>query len=298
MKVSFDNLIYYVEDATTYQHDEFRRQLEIAETYGRISQVRHSIGNGFSKYHYNTFIGVGAGAIHIGYKHNSSPEGQNSYRMRVEVNPSKKLAKDAERAQRMAMSIIAECFSKNTKYVRGVEVAFDIPIPRERLCVVSKTGRERNMYKGTVYYGERGQHGYLKMYDKKKELKQKQGKEIAEEHLTRIEISLRFETNEFPLTFHLFSKISSMNFNDLYQVSELKIQESVGNVKACIIAVTSGEMQIGELSRAAQVKMKKALADMGLLDLDLAYANASRKSSKLLLDFVSNNNPSISEKTV
>lgn len=284
MKASLDNLIYYVEDATTFQWDNFILQLEIAETYGQVPRVRREIGMGFSKYHHNVRIGEGAGAIHIGYKHNSSPENQDSYRLRFEVNPSKQLAVDIDKARQNAVDIFLKAFIRNAKRIKGVDIAFDIPIAKERLFVASKTGRERNILKGTVYYGERGQTGHLKVYDKKKELQKRQGIEIEEEHLTRIEFSLKLED---PLTFQLFSKRENIGINDLYQVSHMDTEGATGNVKAFIIAVSSGEMQIGELSRAAQVKTKKALADMGLLDLDHAYANAHSELLKVAKKFLS-----------
>lgn len=280
MNVTLDNLIYYVEDATTFQWDNFVLGLEIAETYGKVPKIRREIGSGFSKYHHNVRIGEGAGAIHIGYKHNSSPENQNSYRLRFEMNPSKELTGGVAVARRNALDIFLENFSTNTKLIKGIDVAFDVPISKDRLFVLSKTGRAKQIVKGTVYYGERGQTGNLKVYDKKKELQKKQGIEIEEEFLTRIEYSLRLED---PLTYHLFTKREKLGINDLYQVSELDIGKSDGVVKACLIAVSSGEMQMGELSRTYQLKTKRALADMGLLDLDLAYANAHRKFSKLLL---------------
>lgn len=277
MITSLDNLIYYVEDVTVFQWDNFIRRLEIAETYGQVPRVKREVGLGFSKYHHNVRIGEGAGAIHIGYKHNSSQENQDSYRLRFEMNPSKELSENVSAARQKALDIFTGSVSNNVKLIKGIDVAFDVPIAKDRLFVFSKTGRQRQIVKGTYYYGERGQTGNLKIYDKKKEIKKKQGIEIQEEHLTRIEFSLRLED---PLTFQLFTKKINIGMNDLYQVSELNIGKTEGVIKACLIAVASGEMQMGELSRTYQLKTKKALADMGLLDLDHAYANAHKKIFK------------------
>lgn len=290
MKTYLDNLILYVENVTLYQFDNFILQLEIAETYGKIPRVKREIGLGFSKYHHNVRIGEGGGAIHIGFKHNSVMENQNSYRLRFEVNPSKQLAVGGSEARQNAVDIFVGSFSANTKLIKGIDVAFDVPMPKEKLFVVSKTGRGRNIIKGTTYYGERGQNGHLKVYDKKKELERKQGIEIEEEHLTRIEFGLKLAD---PLTFHLFSKVGTVGINDLYQASVLDIEKSQGVVKACILAVSSGEMQMGELSRTYQLKTKKALADMRLLDLDDAYANAQQEIMGTIQKFLTTTNNSI-----
>lgn len=278
MKTTLDNIIYYVEHVETSQWDNFVLGLEVAETYGKVPRIKREIGHGFSKYHHNIRIGEGAGAIHIGYKHNTSPENEDSYRLRFEMNP-KELPDIQEKARRNALDIFLEAVARNTKLIKGIDVAFDIPIAKDRLYVVSKTGRERQIIKGTVYYGQRGQHGQLKIYDKKKEILKKQGVEISEEHLTRIEFSLRLDE---PLTFHLFNKRKEWGIDELYQVSELKIGKSEGMIKAIIIALNTGEFQMGELSRTYQNKTKKALADMGLLHLDHAYTNAHSEFSMCL----------------
>lgn len=284
MKPILDNLILYVDDVTLYQFDNFRRELEIAETYGKIPRVSFYIGTRITKYHYNLTIGQGAGAVHIGYKHNTSKENKlDGYRLRLEVNPSKKSGTAVDDAREWFNAIFIQSFVNNTKLIKGIDIAYDVPVAINRLFTVSLTGRQRNINKGTIYYGERGQHGNLKIYDKKKELKEKQGIEIKEEHLTRIEYSVRLDE---PMTIHFFGQFPNMGINKMYQVSELKIGETEGVVKACLIAINSGEMQIGELSRTYQNKTKKALADMGLLDLDHAYTNAKKEIIKVIQKYL------------
>lgn len=290
METNIDNLILNVLDVTPYQFETFAQQLEIAETYGKIPRVKREIGVGVSKYHHIVRIGEGAGAIHIGYKHNSSPEAQNAYKLRLEVNPSKATSEQMAKAREWAVQIFANCFATNTKMIKGVDIAYDVPIAMDRLFVASMTGRKRQIVKGTIYYGERGQNGNLKIYDKKKELSKKQGIQVSEEHLTRIEFSLRLED---PITFQLFSKLDKFGINDLYQVSELNIGKADGVVKACLIAVSSGEMQMGELSRTYQNKTKRALADMGLLDLDHAYTNAQKEILDVIRQYLTITNDTI-----
>lgn len=70
------------------------------------------------------------------------------------------------------------------------DVAFDIPLPLSELFTLSLTGRNMHCEKGTRYSNERHQRqvaGYCRVYDKKLELAEKQGKKIEGE-LTRFEI--------------------------------------------------------------------------------------------------------------
>lgn len=284
MKTSLDNLILYVENVTDYQFNKFQQQLEIAETYGRIPRVKYFVGVRITQYHHNLTIGEGGGAVYIGYKHNTAKEhSYDGYRLRMEVNPSKHGGKGVEKAKQWFNELFVQSFLNNTKKIKGIDVAYDIPIAKNNLYVVSKTGREKQILKGTVFYGERSQHGHLKIYDKKKELKERQGIEIPEEHLTRVEFSVRIEE---PMTIQFFGSIGHMGINDMYQVSELKIDNSEGLVKACLIAVSTGEMQMNELTRTYQNKTKKALASMGLLDLDHEYTNAQKEIINIIKQYL------------
>lgn len=284
MRTSMDNLILYVENVTDYQFSNFNQQLEIAETYGRIPRVKYFVGVRITQYHHNLTIGEGGGAVYIGYKHNTAKEGSyDGYRLRMEVNPSKHGGKSMEKAKEWFNELFVQSFLNNQKKIKGIDIAYDIPIAKNDLYVVSKTGREKQILKGTVFYGERSQHGHLKIYDKKKELKERQGIEIPEEHLTRIEFSVRIEE---PMTIQLFASIGHMHINDMYQVSELKIDNSEGLVKACLIAISTGEMQMNELTRTYQNKTKKALASMGLLDLDHEYTNAQKEIINIIKQYL------------
>lgn len=271
MKTSVDNVIFYVEKVTPFQFENFLKQLDLGELHGKIQRVKYKMGTGASEYHHNLYVGEGGGAIYIGYEHNSSPRGQNSYRLRLEVNPSKHSTEQLNAAKEWFIGIFVQSFWGNTKLIKGIDLAFDVPIALDRLHAISLTGRARQQFKNTVYFGTSGKHGRLKMYDKKAELKKKQGIEIPEEHLTRIEYSIRMGE---PVTFQLFSKVGNMNIDKEYQISEFKIGETEGLIKACVLAVISGEMELKEFTRTYREKTKKALADMGLLELDRAYSNA------------------------
>lgn len=290
MQTTLDNLILYVENVSIFQWDSFRKQLEVAETYGRIPRVSYYIGTGISKYHYNLVIGQGGGAVHIGFKHNGSKEHREAYTLRLEVNPSKELMKGSKQAQEWFREIFVQSFVSHKKTIKGVDIAYDIPVKKEELMVVSLTGRDRNVNKGTLYYGERGQHGQLKVYDKKKELKKKQGIEIEEEHLTRIEYSLRLDE---PLTIQWFGALSHYSINDMYKISKIDTADADPLIRAIIFAVNNNEMQLKEFSRTFQQKTKKALDRMGLVDLDGAFSSARDEILTLIKRYLAPHNDSI-----
>jgi len=290
MRVSLDNLILYVEDVSAELFNAFRYRLEVAETYGEIPKVQFYIGKGISQYHYNLTVGQGGGAVHIGYKHNGSKERLKGYTLRLEVNPSKQLSKSVQKGTERFADVFAETFMKSRKLIKGVDIAFDVPVPLKDVMPVSLTGRERSIIKGTTYFGDSGQDGRLKVYDKKKELQKKQGVQVVEEHLTRIEYSSRLEK---PITINSFGKIENLNINKLYQVSEMKIEDADPLVKACIIALNTGQMEMKELTRTYQTKTKKALAAMGLLNLDQNYNNAKKEIMEQIKSYLIVSNDTI-----
>lgn len=283
LKTTLDRLILVIPDASIYKYARLREELEIAETYGKIPRVIYEIGKRASEYHHIIRIGEGSGAIFIGYKHNSAKENQNTYAMKIELNPSSKLSEKVAAARKHAMEMIAEIFAANAKMIKGIDIAFDIPVSNKGIYAVSLTGKERQTFKDTVYYGASGSSGRLKIYDKKKELEKKHGVQIPEEHLTRIEYSVRLQEG---ITLQLFSKVPHWKINETYQISELNLGKTDGVIKACVLAVTGGQMEMKELSRTYQMKTKKALENMGLLDLDHEYSNARERITneiKLLL---------------
>lgn len=290
MKTSLDRLILVIQEAGVYKYAKLREKLEVAETYGKVPRCIYEIGKRASEYHHIIRIGEGAGAVFIGYKHNSAKENQNSYTMKIELNPSAKLSETVSVARKNALQIVMDTFASNTKLIKGIDIAFDIPVSNKDIYAVSLTGKERQTFKDTVYYGASGSNGRLKIYDKKKELEKKQGVEIPEENLTRIEFSVRLDE---PITLQLFSKVPRWKINETYQISKLNLGKTEGVIKACVLSVTSGQMEMKELSRTYQNKTKKALENMGLLDLDHEYSNARTEITNIIQKILSQSDNTI-----
>lgn len=97
--------------------------------------------------------------------------------LRLEVNPSKHAGKNVFQA---LIKWISQNCSDGT--LKKYDYAVDIPYPIKDVHVLGSR-KEPGLYKGTIYRGQRQQHGFLKIYDKGKE----QGEDII---LTRIEHTL------------------------------------------------------------------------------------------------------------
>lgn len=262
--VSIDRLILYVNHVHVERFQKFYDVMEYGERNGYIDKLIVYHSNDIKGYHYNLKVGEGAGAVHIGYKHNSANEREDGYALRMECNPSKQTKND-----RWFLKMFTSAFSNYEKRIKGVDIAFDINTNISNVFPISLTGRDMNIYRGTKYFGCRGEHGFMRIYDKKKELKEKQGIEIDEER-TRIEFAARF-CDGFTLQELAYMELG---IDKLYKVAVCDLDKLEGVVKACVIAVSSGQMDIKELSRTYRQKTKNALDSMRLLGLDDALRGA------------------------
>lgn len=268
MECTLDNLIFYVSDVNLLAFDRLVSTLDRGEYTGDVVNVYRTIGKGASKYHHNISIGQGGGAIYISWKHNMQREGMNAYDMRVEFNPAK-----AQEVHKWFWERFEEIFYRYTKRVKQFDIAFDIPEFVSNISVVSLTGRDRSLFKNTVYYGSSGKHGRLKMYDKKKELQQVQGVTVLQDNLTRLEYTVKFND---PLHIQQLNSLVDLGINDEYTVSNFNLEKNEGIIKASILALQSGQMELKEFSRDYKKKIKKAFADMEKIDLDHAFRNAKQ----------------------
>ena len=262
--VSVDRLILYVEHVPVERFQRFYDMLEFGERNGHIDKLIYYHSNDVKGYHYNVRIGQGAGAVTLGYKHNSAYEREDGYTLRMECNPAK-----ANHNDWWFRLMFTKAFEKCRKYVKGIDIAFDIGIHISKVFPVSLTGKDLNYFRGTKYFGRRGEHGFMRIYDKKKELKEKQGIEIDEER-TRIEFAARF-CDGFTLQELAYMELG---IDKLYKVAVCDLDKLEGVVKACVIAVSSGQMDIKELSRTYRQKTKNALDSMRLVGLDDALRSA------------------------
>lgn len=274
---TYDNLVIYVDMLHIEHWQEFFDKLQKAEMDGKIPNMRFSIGKGRSEYHYKLNISQGGGAISIGYKHNSSREFEGFYTMRVEFNPNKQ-----SKLYEGFWEVFRSYFHHYQKKVKQVDIAFDVPIDIKKIIAVSLTGRQKSYFHSTTYYGSSGNHGRLKIYDKKTELEEVQDIKI-EGDLTRIEYTIKFEE---PITFQLLSK-AHLTMMDEYEISLINVDDLKGELKAAILAIYHGYMSFGEFTRTTKTKIKSALQDMEKLDLDHAYISTLVENVKKIKSYIS-----------
>lgn len=269
--VYLDRLILKYEKVSEEQFEKFLRSLNARQVLVKNTIVKYTLGTTIKDFHHNLNIGKGEGAIFIGYKHNSSKQ-TKEYNLKVEFNPSKLQDQslhedDVNAIQKFVFGTLNNALKGNKRLVTGFDVAFDLTVNNSRIVPVSNTGRMQDRHKGTIYYGNRGKHGYLKIYDKKKELLEVHNREITDDDLTRIEFSFRISDG---LVINDLCKEPIFRISDLYNFSFIDYESLKGTLKACVLAYSTGMMDLKEFPRRTKDNIKKALKDMDQLDLDHA----------------------------
>lgn len=112
------------------------------------------------------------------------------------------------------LSLISSCC--NSGRLRKYDYAIDLPVPMNAVQLFD-CRREPGLFKGTRYYGQQGRHGYIKIYDKYKDMF-RQGI-VVDVPLTRVEQTL---FNGQPLR---LEKIYIMDNNLITDYSSLKDTE-------------------------------------------------------------------------
>lgn len=136
-----------------------------------------------SKYHYYRdavrFDGV---FIEFG-KYNNYDKVSKSFDLlnmfQVRFNPNKYMNLDWFQE---LLVLLLDCGSSGT--LRKYDYAVDLPVPLDAVQLFD-CRREKGLYKGTRYFGQAGRHGYIKVYDKFKDLFSKG--EVIDAPLTRVE---------------------------------------------------------------------------------------------------------------
>lgn len=151
-------------------------------------------------------------------------------------------------------------------YFVSMDVAFDFPIHLSNVLVTSNTGRVMNLFQGTRYFGgkgQRGKHGYCRIYDKKKELVSKGV--VIDEELTRVEMV--YKPNKVKMVEELLTDLPS--FNKLYTGTIINLEKTINPIyKAMLICLLNGKMAINEFSRHYRRVLKKQLDSQEEINFD------------------------------
>lgn len=266
MRVTLDRLVVIFKNISTYAFDRFATELNYHEENGLIEQVKHWKGKGISEYHHNFKIGdKEEGSVTIQYKHNTKPEKERHYDLRIEFNPSK-VNEHKERLfhliqERFAVSEIGRTLINVTM----MELACDVEVDHKAVMVFPKQGREENRIQGNRYYGMRGRHGRLKVYDKKREREEK-GYKVDVEKLTRIEFTWKGEVRLEDL------QTVELGADKLYEIKvwrDEKVEKA--EIRAYLLAIATGNIQLKEFTRTNQKHIKNALESCETLGFDGAF---------------------------
>lgn len=159
--------------------------------------------------------------------------------------------------------------------VDELDVAYDIFRPPEQVLVLSNEGRQKNIYRGTIYFGNRHREGYCKVYNKAEE----QG--IKDIDWTRIEITHRPEGI-------MLKYLQTYNPNDsrLYTVSVFeqglwtKQKKNVISLKAIALCLSNNLMSEKELTPHLRRQIKDYMKN-NIVNVNFDEVYASQWKSKV-----------------
>lgn len=256
--VTLDRLNIRVHDVHKDDFDAFARDLSKFEALGTIN-LRWEYRKGAKDYAYNLHVGQGDGAVYVGYKHNSiNPKlARERFDMKLDLNPNKH---DWEKYK--SFWICMSDFREFKKGIKSIDLAFDIDRPISRIIPVSTTGKAANKFQTTFYFGQRGSHGFMRIYDKAKE----EGLEGVDK--TRVEFTICFED---PITFQVFKSISEYGVFEDYIISVVDFDKLDVEMACILYAIQQGFRSLKDFSWRKKEKIKKALLETERIDFRTVY---------------------------
>lgn len=154
--------------------------------YPDVSYKEHLGRAPHSKYdYYLDGVAIGGAYIDMG-KYNNYDAMTKTFDLidmfQIRVNPNKHMQEE------WFIELLDRLLSHaDSGWIRKYDYAVDIPFDSKYVKLFD-TRKEPGLYKGTRYYGQAGRHGYLKVYDKQKDLKRQNI--MLDKPLTRIEHTL------------------------------------------------------------------------------------------------------------
>lgn len=156
--------------------------------------------------------------------------------------------------------------SKVAPMVKRFDLAIDIPVDRDK-CYLIKDKRTYQEYKNsstdfTQYLGHRSSGGFVKLYNKAKEL------ELGDYGLTRFELTIDWEFNNYHM--------ARVYMPTVYVFDDWQLDMSItGTDKVLLIACLGDMSLLDELSRKKKEKIRSIIGTHALtLTLDeIQYSN-------------------------
>ncbi len=161
-----------------------KKLLELFSSLDGFDEKKHSSLNNQPNFKYQFYVDMvwfDGLVIHLGKCAEYDKDSKDWTKLdmlRIKVNPNKHM--DSEVMKRVLPFLQEWC---TDGFLVRWDYAVDVPVAPSEISVIGSR-KEKGLYKGTRYYGQRHKHGYLKIYDKQKEQK-------LETPLTRIEYTFQ-----------------------------------------------------------------------------------------------------------
>ncbi|NOJ74157.1 replication initiation factor family protein [Paenibacillus alvei] len=211
---------------------------------------------------YHLHVRDGGHYLHISYQLAFVPKSRKNV-LRIECHPESLV-----HFKSWLLPLRKVC--RDVLFVR-CDVAFDIPLPITELFTLSLTGRNMHTWKGTRYSNQMHQRqvaGYCRVYDKKLEKAEKQGKKISGE-LTRFEI-VYAPTEKIPL--HMLVQYPP-SFNKYYLCSHLvSLEKLKPKLLERINGIMNGDLEQRQVTGYYRREIEKEMRTRPTLDFDSVAA--------------------------
>ena len=253
-----DRLNFRICDVHKDDFERFASDLGKFETLGTIN-LHWDYKKGAKDYAYNLHVGQGDGAVYIGYRHNSinAKLVKERFDMKVDFNPNKH-DWEAYKSLWLCMSD----FRGYKKGIKSIDLAFDVYAPISRIVPVSLTGKWTNKFQDTFYFGQRGSHGFVRIYDKAKE------EGLKDIDKTRVEFTISFAE---PVTLQVFQSIGEYDVFKDYIVSVVDFDKLDVEMACILFALQHGFRSLKDFTWRKKEKIKKALLGTEQIDFQGVY---------------------------
>lgn len=197
--------------------------------------------------------------------------------LRLEINPNKHWDKPIAQA---LIALVRDVGVAGN--LRKYDFAVDVPVRIEHVDVTSR--KKTSVVKNTQYYGLRGKHGYLKVYDKKSELYTRDNA-IDTDELTRLEWTfcdgepVRFDAVSFRFFDSFRGAYGSLGSNAqmVANVAAIAIAHGASwdDIKPCINRATKEKIEPAVIGAHVRLCLDPAdcyaLVDQYAAEMNIAY---------------------------
>lgn len=163
-------------------------------------------------------------------------------------------------------------------HITRLDFAFDFEKDFSKAYLLRKSKSKTGVWYGTDgsvqtrYFGSEKSNKHIKIYNKKIELREKQKIEIREEHLWRVEVTLKGKK------LYEIDKMFDNFFLSLPDFNRVDIRE-----RAMIFYLIHNESEWSELAKATRTKYRKLIQEISEIDITAVMKNALEENKERLI---------------